>query len=57
MNPRKFTIQKSYLNNNWSYKLVPQLTLKGLWLLKAGFKPGQKVAIEKVDKCLIIKPL
>jgi len=41
---------------NYLFKEVPKLQLTGLWLKKAGFKPGQKVQVDVKSKKLILKP-
>ena len=41
---------------NYLFKEVPKLRLTGLWLKKAGFKPGQKVQVEVKSRKLILKP-
>jgi hypothetical protein len=41
---------------NYLFKEVPKLRLTGLWLKKAGFKPGVKVQIEVKPNQLTIKP-
>jgi hypothetical protein len=38
------------------FKEVPKLRLTGLWLVNAGFKPGQIVKVEIEPNKLILKP-
>ncbi len=54
---RVLTIQSEVrYGMNYLFKDVPKLRLAGLWLKKAGFKPGQKVQVEVKPKKLILKP-
>lgn len=41
---------------NYLFKEIPKLRLTGLWLVKAGFRPGQKVQVEVKPGELILKP-
>ncbi len=53
---RTLTIQ---IDTRYGYlfrKEVPKLRLTGLWLMKAGFKPGEKVTVEIGPNKLILKP-
>lgn len=38
-------------------KIVPSLTLSGIWLEEQGFKVGDRVRITAREKLLIIEPL
>jgi hypothetical protein len=55
--PRIFTIQSDVRHGiTYSFKEISVLRLTGLWLMEAGFKPGQKVQVEVKRHRLIIKP-
>ncbi len=55
---RILTIQRDVrYRMNYLFKEVPKLRLTGLWLKKAGFKPGEKVQVEVKSRKLILKPV
>ena len=45
------------LRTSWEDKIVPWLTVSGVWLEQAGFKPGDRVEITIAHNELIIKNL
>ena len=42
---------------NYLFKEIPKLRLTGLWLVKAGFRPGQKVQVEVTPNQIVLKPV
>jgi Toxin SymE, type I toxin-antitoxin system len=54
---RKMTIQPRMSPRVYQNKMIPEITLKGIWLEAVGFKAGSKVVIEVRENELIIKPL
>ena len=54
---RTLTMQSDVRHGtNYLFKEVPKLRLTGLWLIRAGFKPGSKVKVEIKPNQLTIKP-
>lgn len=54
---RMLTVQSDVrYGMSYLFKEVPKLRLTGLWLEKAGFKPGQKVRVEIEPNQLTLKP-
>ena len=46
---RKLKTQKKYIGGTYNLRVIPQLLLKGQWLLDAGFEPGINCSL-KVEK-------
>ena len=54
---RRLTIQSdTRYGMSYLFKEVPRLRLTGLWLVEAGFKPGQKVTVEIEPNKLTLTP-
>ena len=43
MNPRTLKIEAD--GDHWAGKIKPKIRLRGLWLERAGFKPGSRVSV------------
>jgi toxic protein SymE len=55
---KKVKLQPKYRALAWgNQKIVPWLTVSGVWLEQHGFKAGQMVSITIEENQLIIKPL
>lgn len=55
---KKVKLQPKHRALAWgSYKIVPWLTVSGVWLEQNGFKAGETVSITIEKNQLIIKPL
>lgn len=55
---RILTIQcDTRYGTNYLFKEIPKLRLTGLWLVKAGFFPGQKVQVEVKPNQITLKPV
>jgi len=56
MKNRELKVEQLYVRYSWKERDVSQIRLKGLWLQKAGFKPGDRVkVIPKTNGELVIK--
>ena len=56
--PRQLTVKYLHQPRAYScYVQVPFINIAGIWLAKAGFNIGDKVAVEVSDKKLVIKRL
>jgi hypothetical protein len=53
---RKIKLQPRYRQKGRKIKIVPELTLSGIWLEEMGFKAGQMVSVTCGNQELIIKP-
>jgi toxic protein SymE len=55
---KKVKLQPKHRQLSWgNQKIVPWLTISGVWLEQHGFKAGQMVSITIEQNQLIIKPL
>lgn len=55
---RILTIQSdTRYGTNYLFKEIPKLRLTGLWLVKAGFLPGQKVQVDVKPNQITLKPV
>lgn len=55
---RILTIQSdTRYGSSYLFKEIPKLQLTGLWLVKAGFLPGQKVQVEVKPNQITLKPV
>lgn len=59
MADRKLKVYPKYrpLSSSYSYRVVPELRLCGVWLERSGFNVGDDVQITVKDQEIIIKPL
>ena len=59
MSTRKLKVYSKYrtLATTYTYQIVPELRLCGLWLEQSGFKVGEQVQITVKDQEIIIKPI
>lgn len=54
-NTRTLTISSNFFKNIWKKPTVtPKITLSGVWMQKAGFEIGEKVAVTVKKEQLII---
>jgi hypothetical protein len=53
MKDRNLTVEPHYYRTTWREKKTSKIRLKGKWLEKAGFLPGDRVDV-KVDKKKIL---
>jgi hypothetical protein len=54
-NIRFLKVQSQTRLNVYSTPVVPSLTVRGEWLQRAGFEPGQRSRITVLNKILIIR--
>lgn len=56
MKNRELKVEQLYVRYGWKERDISQIRLKGLWLQKVGFKPGDRVkVIPKTRGELVIK--
>lgn len=54
-NPREVKLQPKHRALTYGYKIVPWLSVNGIWLEELGFKAGDTVRILTSEKQLIIE--
>ena len=55
--PKRIKLQPEYRELDSGRKIIPRLTISGVWLEKYGFKARDTVEIIVRDELLIIQPL
>ncbi|MDQ1097060.1 MULTISPECIES: SymE family type I addiction module toxin [Chryseobacterium] len=51
---RKLKVQKKYQIRTYGMVTVPEIRLTGKWLIRSGFKEGQRVNIQQRKDMIII---
>ncbi|NAW50094.1 type I addiction module toxin, SymE family [Elizabethkingia argentiflava] len=54
---RRVKLQSRYRSGSGNGKVVPWLTLSGVWLARLGFNAGDMLRLTVREKLLIIEPL